>query len=321
LLALSHGASVPDSLKIAIEPEDVREMEMIRRPLSVYVADSDGKLVTDLPGGSWSCSVSVVSGPGGDIAGTTAATFQNGTTTFPSLYLTMSGDGYILQFTITHPTTAGIAPVNSSVFSVGPRPLAVKLDQNPDMRAGKVPFTLGATIWDEALDEAASDEVLAGLGWECSLSLTGKGKALEGNTMYNVAPGIGAIQFEDVIIPELGDGRALYVECFSPAYSTITGQSEPFIAFDFPRTGLLRKTGAKIVFTGPYNLIEDAVVAYNELGLHGKATCSGCPPGVLPKPKEKSVTPPPSPLSGWDPCTAPIFLNPDLSCTAGEEDM
>merc|ERR1719206_788772 len=101
--------------------------------------------------------------------------------------------------------------------------------------------------------------------------------------MYTVTPGNGSIVFEDVTIPKLGSDQALQVECFSPAYNTITGQSNPFIAYDFPRTGLLRRTAAKILFTGPYDLVEAAIVAYNELGLHGKATCTGCPPGVLPK--------------------------------------
>jgi len=317
LTGLTQSQSVPTSLKIGIEPEDVLEMEKIKRPLSIFIADSDGKLMPDLPGGTWSCSVTVAAGPGGDIQGTTSATFENGTATFPVLFLTMSGDGYILQFTVTHPNTAGVPAVNTSVFTVGHRPLAVKMEQNPSMMPGKVALTVIATIWDEALDKAADDDVLAGVSWDCSIRLTGKGNMMEGNTKYTVAPGNGTVIFEDVTIPKLGNGQALYVECFSPVFSTITGQSDPFIAYDFPRTGLLRKTIAKIFFTGPYDLVEAAIVAYNELGLYGKATCTGCPPGVLPKPKEKSVTPPP--LPGWDPCTAPIFLNPDLSCTV--EDM
>ena len=189
LTAQTHGQSVPTSLKIGIEPEDVLEMEQIKRPLSVFIADSDGKLLPDLPGGTWSCSVSVAAGPGGDIQGTTTATFDNGTATFPVLFLTMSGDGYTLLFTVTHPATANIPPVNTSVFTVGPRPLAVKMDQNPSMMPGKVTLTVRATIWDEALDKAADDEVLAGVSWECSVDLTGKGIILEGNTMYTVTPG------------------------------------------------------------------------------------------------------------------------------------
>ena len=191
LVAQTHGQSVPTSLKIGIEPEDVLEMEQIKRPLSVFIADSDGKLMPDLPGGTWSCSVSVDAGPGGDIQGTTTATFENGTATFPVLFLTMSGDGYILQFTVTHPATANIPPVNTPMFTVGLRPLAVKLDQNPStsMMPGKVALTVRATIWDEALDKAADDEVLAGVSWECSVDLAGKGNMLEGNTMYTVTPG------------------------------------------------------------------------------------------------------------------------------------
>ena len=111
------------------------------------------------------------------------------------------------------------------------------------------------------------------------------------------------------------------IECYSPDHfpTTISGQSEPFIVYDFPRTGLLRKTVAKIQFEGPYDLVEDAIVAFNDLKIHGEATCLGCPPGVLPKPKEmeKAVTPPP--ITDWDPCTAPIFLNPDLSCMLAAE--
>ena len=136
--------------------------------------------------------------------------------------------------------------------------------------------------------------------------------------------GNGTIIFDGVKIPELGKDQVLQVDCFSPDYFAkpiISVQSVPFIVYDFPKTSLLRKTIATVQFEGPYNLIEEAIVAYNSLGLKGVATCIDCPPGVLPKPREemeKVVTSPP-PMSNWDPCTAPIFLNPDLSCQIDTE--
>jgi len=316
-LALTCGLDVPDSMKIAIEPEDVLEMEMIKRPLSIYIADSKGKLITVLGGGTWNCEVSLLSGPGGILVGTKAVNLVNGSATFPNLYITEAGSGYVLQFEVTYPTTATIPTLITSSFTVGARPLGVKLSDNTDMRAGDMPFTVGGTIWDEALDQAADSEVLAGLSWECDLTMADKGMVVKGNTMYKVSPGNGTIIFEDVRIPKLGKDQALRIDCFSPGYFArplISGQSDPFIVYDFPKTSLLRKTVAKVQFKGPYNLVEEAIVAYNSFGLHGLATCLDCPPGVLPKPKEmeKTVTPPP--LADWDPCTAPIFINPDLSC-------
>ena len=176
-------------MKIAIEPEDVLEMEMIKRPLSIYIADSKGKLVTVLGGGTWNCEVSLLSGPGGILVGTKAVNLVNGSATFPNLYITEAGSGYVLQFEVTYPTTATIPTLITSSFTVGARPLGVKLSDNTDMRAGDMPFTVGGTIWDEAIDQAADSDVLAGLSWECDLTMADKGMVVKGNTMYKVSPG------------------------------------------------------------------------------------------------------------------------------------
>jgi len=317
LLCLAGLAlAVPDSLKIAIEPEDVLEMEVIKRPLITYVADSKGKLVTDLAGGTWNCKVSIVSGPG-VLLGTTSTVFVNGTATFPNLFFTQAGPGYVIQFEVTFPTTANMA-VNTTIFDVGARPLGIKLQKNPEAgRPGNRNFAVRGIIWDEALNQAADEEVLTGLSWSCDLLPAEKTITLEGDTVCEVTPGTGAIVFEAVKIPELGPNQAFRVDCFSPEYfakPVISVQSDPFSVYDFPETALLRKTDAVISFEGPYDMVEAAIVAFNSIGLYGEATCLGCPPGVLPKPKEAEMKALPAPLTDWDPCTAPIFLNQDLSC-------
>lgn len=316
-------------MKVAIQPEKVLEMEAIKRPLSVYITDSTGKLVTNLGGGTWTCKVSIVSDHQSNLlVGTSQVEFVNGTGTaeFSNLRITEAGSGYILQFEVTYPTNANIAPVNTTMFDVGGRPLGIRLGENPKMRGANQTFDLKGTIWDEALDQAADGFVLAGLSWECDVTMASRKMSVLGNTQYNVSPGNGTLVFSGLSIPTLSDSAALHVECYSPNYTarpTISLYSDPFMVHEYPQTGLLRKTAAEVYFEGPYQLLEPAILVYKQQGLHGAATCAGCPPGVLPKPKQPEMREVvlPTPLPGWEPCTSPIYLNPDLSCQQDMQDM
>jgi len=326
---ICHALDMWDSMKVAIQPEEVLEMEAIKRPLSVYITDSTGKLVTILGGGTWTCKVSIISDHDPSLlVGTSEVSFVNGTGTanFPTLRITEAGSGYILQFKVTYPTNANIAPVNTTMFDVGGRPLGIRLGEIPHMRGTNQTFEVTGTIWDEALDQAADATVLAGLSWECDITMASRKMSLLGNTVYNVSPGNGNLTFSDLTIPTVADSAALHVECYSPDYHarpTISLYSDYFIVTEYPETALLRKTAAEVYFEGPYQLVEPAILVYKQQGLHGVATCVGCPPGVLQKPKQlemrEMILQPP--LSGWEPCTSPIYLNPDLSCQLDMQDM
>ena len=123
--------------------------------------------------------------------------------------------------------------------------------------------------------------------------------------------------FDNIMIRELAKNQQFRVECFSPEYSgeqPLIVKSSPFIVYDYPKTALLRQTVVKVKFEGPYNLVESAIEKYKAVRPKGKATCVGCPPGMLPKPRDIQRSGEEEPLADWDPCTAPIYLNEDLSC-------
>merc|ERR1712228_1063403 len=87
--------------------EDVFEMKVLAEPVLIYVKDSAGKMISSLGDESdpWMCSVTVLSGPGGSVMGTTTAPFIDGIATFDDIFVDLAGNDYILEFGISYPET------------------------------------------------------------------------------------------------------------------------------------------------------------------------------------------------------------------------
>ena len=159
---------VPEEIAVADEPEDAFEMKVLSTPVRVYVKDSAGKMIAALGDESdpWMCTVSVLSGPGGAVMGTTVVPFVDGIATFDDIFMNEAGNDYILEFGISYPETT-IASASSQMFTVAGRPLGLKFDSAQILIPQNESFTVSASVWDEALDEAASGDVLATTAWDC----------------------------------------------------------------------------------------------------------------------------------------------------------
>jgi len=298
---LPKDFDVPEMVAIANDPEDVFEMKVMSEPVKVYVKDSAGKMISALGDESdpWMCTVAVLSGPGGSVMGTTSVPFVDGIATFDDIFINMGGNDYVLEFVISYPETT-ITTATSIPFNVGGRPLGLKYDMPSILIPQNESFTLSASVWDEALDQAATSDVLAMFGWDCSASLTNGN--LTGTTNISVSMGDGVVTFDDLIVEEAGIDYTIMVECENTYNNeTISATTPPFFVHDYPDVGLLRQTTTTFGFKGPLNKVAKILQAFE--GTMGSASCKGCPPGTLPKPDASAddIVP-----GEWDECWSPI---------------
>ena len=225
---------------------------------AVYVIDTDGKAVTVLgdPADPWLCTATILSGPaGGKIVGNTTTPFVDGIAAFGEMVVDQAGDDYVLEFSVTYPTTASLTSVQSMPFSVGPRPLGLRYEDEPPLRKENTTFEVVALIWDEALDAEASSSVLAGITWECSISKINGAGNLTGTTDITVSAGSKA-KFDDLALTSPGVNFDLKVDCFSPELSTtVMAISLPFHVHSYPATGMLRKTVTGFKFSGRFSQV------------------------------------------------------------------
>merc|ERR1712130_254063 len=126
----SKAFAVPEALVVSEESEDAAEMRVLASP------------------------VSVLSGPGGTVMGTTTVEFTDGLATFDDIYMGQAGDDYVLQFEVSYPVTT-VTPATSLPFNVAGRPLGIQFTEEAPLVAQNSTFSVTATIWDDALDQAA----------------------------------------------------------------------------------------------------------------------------------------------------------------------
>jgi len=267
--------SSPDSIAMAtdIETPYPLEMDVITPAVSVYARDINGSIILDLGDSSdpWECTVSVISGPG-DVQGTTTVDFINGIATFDDIYISNQGSGYQLKFDITYPFPNTVGNTTSVSFDVGARPLGIKITNEPLIVAQGDAFGVQVDIWDMALDEKADPSVLAGITFDCSVSLN-KGM-MNGTTSITVTDD-GTALFDDLMI----ESPDLYYEvtatCSSPETKDIFSESTGmFHVHDFPETGLLAQSVTSFSYKGSWKKIEDVVKNTPKFELK---KCKGCP--------------------------------------------
>merc|ERR1740128_1544863 len=181
----SKAFAVPEALAVSDGPEDAAEMRVLARPVTVYAHDENGGMISELGDitDPWLCTVSVLSGPGGTVMGTTTVEFTSGIATFDDIYMGQAGANFTLQFEVSYPTTA-ITPAVSLPFDVSGRPLGLKFTTEAPLVPQNSTFAVEATIWDMALDEAS---VLAATSWDCEIALV-EG-VLGGTTQVTVGTG------------------------------------------------------------------------------------------------------------------------------------
>ena len=155
--------------------------------IRLYVTDDSGQLVSVLGDESdpWEVTVSVVSGPG-IILGNITVPFVGGLATFDGVFLDTRGSGYILEFAITYPANSIIPATSSNMFAVGGRPLGLRFNEFNILQPQNTSFAINATIWDEALDQAAAADVLVD-DWECEATFNNGN--FSGTSQVSLSPG------------------------------------------------------------------------------------------------------------------------------------
>ena len=131
-------------------------------------------------------TVSVISGPG-TVMGNTTVPFIGGLATFDGIFVDTRGSDYKFEFAITYPANSIINATQSNMFAVGGRPLGLKFNDFSILQPQNTSFEITASIWDEALDQAASGSVLVD-DWECGATLNNGN--FSGTTNIQLGPGI-----------------------------------------------------------------------------------------------------------------------------------
>jgi len=274
----SKAFAVPEALAVSDEPEDAAEMRVLARPVTVYAHDENGGMISELGDitDPWLCTVSVLSGPGGTVMGTTTVEFTDGIATFDDIYMGQAGDDYVLQFEVSYPVTT-VTPATSLPFNVAGRPLGIQFTEEAPLVPQNSTFSVTATIWDDALDQAAEPSVLAAYSWDCAIALVNG--TLNGTTEIVVGSGDNMVTFDDLMVEEAGLSYDLEVTCTSSDGSIyLTAMSQPFHVHDYPEVGMLRETDVRFTFKGPLKKVEGILSNFNNA--MGTVTCKGCPAGM-----------------------------------------
>jgi len=273
---------VPDSLKLTQELVGVQEMKVIDPAPAVYIATAEGRMIKNLGDESdpWQCTVSIASGPGGSLEGTTTVPFEKGIAVFDNLHIDTAGSDYILQFTVTYPSTSTLPPVDTQAFEISGRPLGLEYPDEVNLVPEKILFTMKPTIWDEALSAAAESSVLGDKTWECTLSLlagdnTGE---LSGTLTKTLSAGENVAIFDDIAIDAPGLGYRVVTECTSNEYEggSVVKVSPEFSVHDYPETGMMKNSEIEFTFNGPYDKIMDVIGAFES----SVVTCENCPTNI-----------------------------------------
>ena len=170
---------MPHILKLSVPPsEGIKEMALMPNPISLYIANKDGKPISKLGGEAdpWKVSVSAKD-DGFELVGNLTVSFnREGLATFEDLRIGSSGSAMVLTFRITYPQEHGMESINAVVdtdpFSVDTRPLGLKISESILVISQTTSFSLTADIWDNALDEIVDTSVISGITWECIASLS-----------------------------------------------------------------------------------------------------------------------------------------------------
>ena len=220
--------------------------------------------------------------------GTTTVEFTGGIATFDDIYIGQAGDDYVLQFEVSYPVTT-VAPATSLPFNVAGRPLGLQFTEEAPLVAQNSTFSVTATIWDDALDQAAEPSVLAAHSWDCSIALVNG--TLNGTTEIVVGPGDNMATFDDIMVEEAGLSYDLEVTCVSSDGGIyLTAQSQPFHVHDYPEVGMLRETDIRFTFKGPLKKVEGILSNFNSA--MGTVTCKGCPDGMTGRKKRDTSSQP-----------------------------
>jgi len=267
--------AVPDSLRLVRQPQNVREMQIIDPPLSLYLASETGAVVSNLGDDSdpWNCTVTVTNGTG-SLSGEVTVPFLDGFADFTDLRIDAAGEYYELTFTVSSPDNS-LDSLSTQPFTVEIRPLSLKVLEVAKMVPENAVFSIEPTIWDEALDAAASSDVVSGIQWDCSVQLVGNGNAGVLSGTMSKSGLSGAIVFDDLTIDAAGLDYTIETTCQSADYGNnqlLLTESPPFNVHTWPEVGMLKESLLDFEYVGPYAQVESVISAFT----NSVVECNNC---------------------------------------------
>jgi len=322
-LTVEKSFDVPSNLVLARQPYDVLEMAPITFYPYLYLTNANNEQLENIGSDAdpWLVTATLIAGPeNSTVEGVKTVPVKNGFANFTELVLSTEGTDYQLSFTVTYPEGLTIPSVDSIIFEVGPRPLGVKFEDLQLLVPNADPLNLTFNVWDLGQDTAASPEVLNTQTWECELDFSvNVGITIEGETDHVIStPGSSSGSF--AISKFGGSGTNLQLEaiCTSPETGrSISGKSNAFILFPGSAdssVGLLRKTSLAMEYSGPYQVVQEIVNAFNtELG---NLQCEGssCPEDETPTVSRKKRQSESLNMANFNKCSMPTCIAQDLSC-------
>merc|ERR1712183_595915 len=196
-------------------------------------------------------------GPGA-VLGNTTVPFIGGLATFNNIFIDSIGDGYQLEFSISYPTGSSVNTTHSNSFSVGGRPLGLRINPFGILQPQNSSFAVNASIWDETLDQEAAPEVLVD-DFECSATFNNGN--FSGTTTVTVSAGESLVVFDDLLIEEMTLNNLLTIDCFGNSTST----------------SLQTVVTTSFTYSGNLGNVLDLIEAFQPS--MGTISCDGCPKG------------------------------------------
>merc|ERR1719348_363509 len=314
---------VPSNLVLARQPYEVLEMSPIAFYPYLYLTNANNEQLNNVGSDAdpWLVTATLIAGPeNSTVEGVKTVPVKDGFANFTELVLSTEGSDYQLSFTVTYPEGLTIPSVDSIIFEVGPRPLGVKFEDINILVPNADPLNLTFNVWDLGQEPAATSDVLNTQTWECELDFSvNVGITIEGETDYIIStPGSSSGSFSISKFGGSGTNLQLEAICTSPESGrTISGKSNAFILFPGSAdssVGLLRKTSLAMEYSGPYQVVQDIVTAFNtELG---NLQCEGssCPEDETPTVSRKKRQSESLNMANFNKCSMPTCIAQDLSC-------
>jgi len=134
-------------------------------------------------------------------------------------------------------------------------------------------------LWDDALDTAASADLVPSSGISCDLSLKA-GLELSGSLTQDIDPTTAKVTFDDLKVGDVSDNHQFVLACQEKPVQTraaiqsrsldTTGiESDPVVVYDWPEMAMQRRSTLGLTYEGPADIVNATINAFNNLMVEG----------------------------------------------------
>lgn len=191
---------VPSRLEISTQASsDSNETVPFPVQTVIQVFDTDGNICENLGLTPWILTAQILSGgdASASLLGTVNTTFVNGTASFTDLAISHAGSGYQIRYSITYPTTATLAPVQTGPHNIHERELDFIFQYDTNNTRENTPMwpSPNVTVIDKA-DGSVVETGWKGRSWWLTATLMHNGapsNEIYGTPNATIVNGVGAL--------------------------------------------------------------------------------------------------------------------------------